>query len=553
MKDRYDFIVVGAGSAGCPLAERLSANPSLSVLLVESGPPDSSLFVHMPRGLGVILNPGSKYIWDYQVQTGGNQPAERWYRGRTLGGSSSVNGMIYMRGAPLDYDGWAANGCDGWAWEDVAPTFVALEDHDLGSGLERGAGGPQRITTHPEGDPLCEAVLAATQEMGIKRVTDVNSAEAVREGGVGYQPSTRWRGKRFSSARAFLDGARSRPNLDIATETDVLRIEFAGQQACGIRIRDKSGERSVGAACEVIVSAGAIQTPLLLQQSGIGPAALLGSLGIPVIADAPEVGRNLREHRHADLRLQVRSHSQNRDLGGWRAGLSMLRYMAGQKGPMSHSAHEVGGFAKSDPALDHADLQFGLMSLSASSSGKAGDIALDPFPGITFVTYFTRPESQGEVRLTSTDGSSAPYINVNHLSAEIDRQRFVGAFRWNRRLSQQAALRNWVVEECSPTKALERDDEILANAMSLGGSCFHTAGTARMGSDDRSVVDPRLRVRGVSGLRVADTSIMPRLVSGNTNGPAMMIGLRAAEFILSEAAISRGANIIEKEKADVGT
>jgi choline dehydrogenase len=536
VRDSYDYIIVGAGSAGCPLAERLSADPSRTVLLVESGPPDKSPFVAMPRGLGLLLNPGSKYIWDYQVQTGGNQPEERWYRGRTLGGSSSVNGMIYMRGAALDYDGWAAMGCDGWGWNDVAPAFVALEDHDLGSGPERGAGGPQRITTHAEGDPLCEAILDAAQEMGIDRVADVNGPDAVREGGMGYQPSTRWRGQRFSSARAFLNKARGRPNLDIVTETDVLLVEFTGQRASGVRIRDKAGERSIDAACEVIISAGAIQTPLLLQQSGIGPASLLQSLGIPVVVDAPDVGQNLREHRHVDLRLQVRSHSQNRDLGGWRAGLSMLRYMAMRKGPMTHAAHEIGGFAKSDPALDHADLQFGLMTVSASSSGKDGDIALDPFPGITFVTYFTRPESQGEVRLTSADGSTAPYINVNHLSAEIDRQRFVAAFRWNRRLAQQSALKGWVVEECSPTNALESDDDILANAMSISGSCFHTAGTARMGNDERAVVDPQLRVRGVQGLRIADTSIMPTLVSGNTNGPAMMIGLRAAKFILSAVA-----------------
>ena len=540
MKDAYDYIIVGAGSAGCPLAERLSADPAVSVLLVESGPSDKSLFVDMPRGLGVLLNPGSKYIWDYQVQTGGNQPTERWYRGRTLGGSSSVNGMIYMRGAPRDYDGWAAIGCAGWGWSEVAPVFVALEDHDQGPGVERGTGGPQHITTHPKGDPLCQAILDAAQQMGIAQVADVNGPQAVREGGMGYQPSTRWQGKRFSSARAFLDGARKRPNLHIVTETDVLRIEFAGQHASGIRAKDKNGERSIAAAREVIISAGAIQTPLLLQQSGIGPAALLQSLGIPVVVDAPEVGRNLREHRHADLRLQVKSHSQNRDLGGWRAGLSMLRYLAGRKGPMSHSAHEVGGFAKSDPALDHADLQFGLMSVSASSSGKDGDIALDPWPGITFVTYFTRPESQGEVRLTSADPDAAPYINVNHLSAEIDRQRFIGAFRWNRRLAQQAALKGWVVEEPMPSRAIESDEDILANAMSLGGSCFHTAGTARMGNDERAVVDPQLRVRGVTGLRIADTSIMPTLVSGNTNGPAMMVGLRAAEFILADVGAPRG-------------
>lgn len=536
MKDRYDYIVVGAGSAGCPLAERLSADGTRAVLLIESGPSDKNTFIHMPRGLGVILNPGSKYIWDYQVQPCGNQPAERWYRGRTLGGSSSVNGMIYMRGNRLDFDGWEKLGCTGWGWDEVAKAYVALEDHDLGPGPERGAGGPQHIQTHAAGDPLCEAIVAAGEQIGMARVDDVNGADAVRDGGIGYQPSTRWKNQRFSSARAFLEGARQRANFDVVTETDVLRIEFDGQRATGVRLRDKDGERSVAAAKEVIISAGAIQTPLLLQQSGIGAAELLKSLNIPVVVDAPQVGQNLREHRHVDLRLQVKSHSQNKDLGGWRAGLSMLRYIFGRKGPMTHSAHEVGGFAKSDPSLDHADLQFGLMSVSASSTGKEGDIALDPFPGITFVTYFTRPESQGEVRITSADGSTAPYINVNHLSAEIDRQRFVAAFRWNRRLAAQPALKAFVVEEAAQSRQLESDEDILANAMALGGSCFHSAGTARMGADDAAVVDPRLRVRGVSGLRIADTSIMPTLVSGNTNGPAMMIGLRCAQFILEDEA-----------------
>ena len=543
MSDQYDYIVVGAGSAGCALANRLSANPAISVLLIESGPPDTSMFVHMPRGLGVILNPGSKLIWDYQVNAGGagsNAPSERWTRGRTLGGSSSVNGMIYMRGAPLDYDGWEAQGCTGWGWKDIGPKFVELEDHDLGAAEWRGGKGPQRITTHPKGGkegPLIEAILAAGEQMGVARVEDVNAIDAVREGGLGYQPTTRFRGERFSAARTFLDPVKkARRNLSILTDTDVLRIEFSGTRATGVRIRNKDGESSIGVKGEIIISAGAFQTPKLLQLSGVGPAELLTSVGVPVVADSPDVGQNLREHRHVDLRLRVRQGSQNPQLSGLGAVWSMLRYLVGRKGPMTHAAHEVGGFAKAEAGIDHADIQFGLMTVSAGTQAKGGDIALDPFPGVTFLAYFTRPESQGEVRIQSADPDVAPQINVNHLSTEIDRRKFVAAFRWLRKLAAQPALKDFIVDETHPAALVKTDEDILAHAMEMSGTCYHSAGTARMGADEGSVVDPRLRVRGVQGLRVADTSIMPTLVSGNTNGPAMVVGLRAADFILEDRA-----------------
>ena len=535
MKERYDYIIIGAGSSGSPLANRLSADRERSVLLIESGPKHGGMLMQMPRGVGKILNPGSKVVWEYQVEAGGNQPSERWYRGRALGGSSSVNGMVYVRGAPLDYDGWAALGCTGWGWSDIGRKFVELEDHDLGPAEWRGTGGPLRITTHPKGDPLFEAILTAAEQMGIQRAADVNNVDAVRDGSVGYQPATRYSGERFSAALAFLDPVRGRGNLDVVTETNVLKVEFTGNRATGVLLRDKDGVRSVQAAREIILSAGAFETPKLLMLSGIGPGDLLKSFGIEPIVHAPDVGRNLREHRHVDLQLKVKSHSHNTRLSGGRLLLSVAQYLLARSGPMTHAAHEIGGFVKSDPGLDHADLQFGLLSTAMAGIGKDGDVQLAPYPGITFLTYFTRPESQGEVRICSPDPDAAPTIKANQLTAEIDRRKFVAAFHWNRRLAQQPALKPWIVEETGLAATLKTDDDILANAMSLGGGCFHMAGTARMGTDPDAVVDPRLRVRGVEGLRVADTSIMPTLVSGNTNGPAMAIGLRAADFILADA------------------
>jgi choline dehydrogenase-like flavoprotein len=533
VKDHYDYIIVGAGSSGCALANRLSADPAISVLLVESGPEDRDPLIRMPRGLGVLLKPGSKYVWDYSVLTGGNRPPERWFKGRAIGGSSSVNGMVYVRGAPRDYEGWEAMGCTGWGWDQIGRKFVELEDHDLGAAEWRGAGGPLRITTHPRGDVMCEAVLTAATQMGVPRVADMNDVDVVRDGGMGYQPTTTWRGKRWSAVQAFINPARKRKNLDIVAGTDALKIEFEGKRAVAVTVRDKAGTRSVHAKCEIILSSGAIQTPKLLQLSGIGPAELLRACGIPVLVDSPDVGRNLREHRYLQVRYKVRGHSQNSELGGVRLVWSLLRYVFGSAGPMTHSGHEVGGFVKSRDGLSHADIQVGLSCLTASMSAK-GELGLEPFPGITILAYFTQPQSQGEIRIQSADPDVPLYINANHFAAEVDREKAIALFRWLRRLGQQPALRHWIVEETFPGPSVETDDDILANAVSLGGTAFHICGTARMGADDRAVLDPRLRVRGVEGLRVADTSIMPTLCSGNTNGPAMVIGMRAADFIFED-------------------
>ena len=530
MRPSYDFIIVGAGSAGCVLANKLSADARVSVLLVESGPDDTSALIRMPRGIGKLLVPGNPHVWDYQVSPGGNAPPEVWLKGRAVGGSSSINGMVYMRGAPRDYDGWAALGCTGWGWDEMGRRFVALEDHELGAGEWRGAGGPMRVSVHPAGDALCEAVLDAAGALGTPRTADVNDLHTVDAGGMGYQPTTTYRGKRFSAARAFLAPVRARANLDVAPQTDVLRVDFADGRAIGVTLRDAAGTQQVGASREVILSAGAIQSPKLLQVSGIGPAALLQRFGIPVVVDAPGVGRNLREHRYLSTQYRVRGNSLNAGYRGLGLLASVLRYMFGSKGPLTHTAHEVGGFVKTRPGLAHADAQIGvgLYSMLATSKG----IEIEAEPGMTILGYFTNPESQGELRIQSADPDRPPSIDANHFSAEADRISAVSLFHWLRALGRQPALAKWIVAETRPGPGIVTDDDVLNNAVSLGGTSFHVAGTARMGSDDAAVVDPQLRVRGVSGLRVVDTSIMPTLVSGNTNGPAMAIGLRAADFIL---------------------
>ncbi|WP_373081269.1 GMC family oxidoreductase [Zhongshania sp.] len=534
MKDQYDYIIVGAGSAGCVVANRLSEDPKRQVLLIESGPSDNNSLIKMPRGVGLILNEGSKYIWDYQAHTTPDRPSERWFKGRAIGGSSSVNGMVYVRGAPLDYNNWQAMGCEGWGWDQIGPKFKALEDHDQGSAEYRGVGGPLKVSTHPGGDPLCEAIIDAAQELGVNRVNDVNDVDAVRDGGIGYQASTTWQGKRFSAASAFLKPVLKRSNLTVLNETDVLKIEFTDKRATSLSIRNKKGIQRVSAKTEIILCAGAIETPKLLQLSGVGPAELLSSHGIEVIVDSPDVGQNLREHRHFDVQYKVVSHSHNYLLSGWRAIRSALQYFLIGKGPMTHAAHELGGFVKSTPDLDHADTQFGLMMLSASGSPATGEVTLNTFPGITFLGYFTRPTSQGEIKIQSADFDVAPYINARHLDTEEDQRKAVAVIRWLRKLAEQPALKDWIVEETVPGPAVQSDEDILAKAIDIGGTCFHICGTARMGIDDKAVVNPRLQVNGVSGLRVVDTSIMPTLVSGNTNAPAMVIGMRAADFILED-------------------
>jgi len=526
--ETFDYVIVGAGSAGSVLAAELSRDAGISVLLLESGPPDTSPLIHMPRGIGKLLQPGNPHVWHYKAGQGPGRGEEDWLKGRTLGGSSSVNGMVWMRGLPSEYDDWAAMGNTGWGWADIGRCLKAMEAHELGEAEWRGGSGPLKISVHPADNPLYENILQAAQQAGVPRVADVNHGGP--DGGMGYQPRTIWGGQRQSAAKAFLLPARGRANLTVRTGMRVQRVLFEGTRAVGVALHGKAGLAQVMARREVILCAGALHSLKLLQLSGVGPAEWLQPLGIPIVADRAEVGRNLLEHRCLMMQIRLRGGSLNPDFHGWRLGRSVLRYLAQKVGPMTMAAHELCALVKTRPELARPDgeLGIGLYSLKVDAKGQ---IQIEDEPGMTWVGYFTTPDSKGSVRITSADPEATPVIDANYLATERDRRHSVDLARLMRRILNQPALAPHVVAETEPGPAFETDEQLVEAYLRHGSTAYHVAGTCRMGADAAAVVDPALRVRGVQGLRVADTSVMPTLISGNTNAPALAIGMRAAELI----------------------
>jgi choline dehydrogenase-like flavoprotein len=529
--ETYDYIIVGAGSSGCVLADRLSRDPKTSVLVVEAGPPDTSMLIHMPRGVIKLIPPGHKYVSSYEVQKGGNRGTATWVKGRGLGGSSSVNGMIYARGFPQDYDQWEAEGCDGWGWSTLGRCFKEMEGHQLGEGSWRGADGPLKVTIQPVLSPLMASMIKAAEASGVPRVEDINEAS---EGGIGLQTCTIFGGQRMSAARAFLHPARSRKNLTVVTDTQALRLLFDGTRATAVQLRDGSGLREVGIGREVVLSAGALESPKLLQLSGIGPAAHLQALGIPVVADAPQVGRNLREHFNTTMRYGVRGGSFDQQYRGVRLALNVARYLLTRSGPMTYPSHELLAFVKTRPEYDRADGELGII-FAGTGRKPNGQMYLQPGASIQFVAYYGRPTSQGHCLIRSPDPDAPMAIDANFLATEEDRRHSVDLMRYVDRLMKQPALAQSAPTYMGPGPQVDfqSEDEVLDLARTVGSAGAHVAGACRMGSDPASVVDTRLRVRGVQGVRVVDTSIMPGLITGNTNAPAMVLAWRAAELILS--------------------
>ncbi|MFY3329750.1 GMC family oxidoreductase [Achromobacter xylosoxidans] len=537
MSDAVDYIVVGAGSAGCVLANRLSANGQHSVCLLEAGPPDRSPWIHIPIGYGKtmfhkVLN------WGYYTEPDPNMLDRRiyWPRGRTLGGSSAINGLIYIRGQRQDYDAWAAAGNSGWSWEECLPYFRKLENNDLGPGATRGTEGPLNATSIKTPHPLVEGLIGAARALGLPHVTDFNSGD---QEGVGYYQLTTRNGRRCSTAVAYLRPARGRANLRVETGAHTMAVLFEGSRACGVRYRQDGQVRTLRARREVILCAGALQSPQLLQLSGVGPAALLRRFGIGVVRDLPGVGENLQDHLQIRLiyetRQPITTNDQLRTLHG-RAAMG-LQWLLFRGGPLAVGINQGGLFCRVDPASATPDTQFHFATLSADMAGGK----VHPFSGCTYSVCQLRPSSRGTVRLRSADPFEAPAMQPNYLSTELDRRMTVAAVKYARRLAATEPLAGLMKREFRPGAEVQSDDEILHFCREYGATIFHPSGTAKMGprEDPMAVVDERLRVHGVSGLRVVDCSIMPTLVSGNTNVPVVMLAERAADFILQDLHAAR--------------
>ncbi|HUD91086.1 GMC family oxidoreductase [Sphingobium sp.] len=535
MSESWDYIIVGAGSSGCVLADRLSADGRYSVLMLEAGGTDDSPMIHMPKGIGkVAANP--RYAWHYQVdqrRLPDVPSTESWVRGKGLGGSSSINGMIYVRGQPEDYEQWVRRGATGWGWDKMKRAYQAIEDHELGAGDGRGVGGPLHISTGKYRYPLAEAMIRAGEQMGLRRKDDLNGED---QEGIGYYSHNIKDGRRQSAALIFLKPASRRPNVKVVTGAQVDRIRFDGRRAVGVDAVVHGQPTFFAAAGEVILSTGAVVSPLILQRSGVGAAQRLASLGIDIVADSPAVGHRLLEHLGISLPHRLRgAKGNNREFQGLRLVGNVLRYYLKHDGPMATGPYEVGAFVRSHADASRPDLQLFWSAFTfkrvTNANAPVQLAAVEDEPGMTLYGQLVGLTSEGSVEISSADPAAPPIINPNWLTTPEDVKTGIASIRYMRRILQQGAIAPYVGEELLPGRAFETDAEI-DKALRLYGRCgTHAVGTCAMGGSNDSVLDADLRVRGVEGLRVVDCSAMPGLISGNTNGPAMALGWRAGEVI----------------------
>jgi choline dehydrogenase len=533
----FDYVIVGAGPAGCVLANRLSADPSVSVALLEAGGKDSYLWIHIPVGyLYCINNPRVDWCYSTEAEPGLNGRSLGYPRGKVLGGCSSINGMIYMRGQAHDYDHWRQLGNVGWAWEDVLPHFKRSEDFVHGADDVHGAGGEWRVEQQRLSWEILDAFLDAAAQCGIRKTDDFNRGD---NEGVGYFQVNQKRGVRWNASKAFLRPVLKRPNLKVFMQAQARRLRLDGRRATGVELWHEGAPAVVAARREVILAAGSIGSPQLLQLSGIGPGALLQEHGIAVAHELAGVGENLQDHLQLRLAYKV---SGVRTLNEWagklhgKAGIA-LQYALLRKGPMTMAPSQLGAFAKSDPARATADLEFHVQPLSLDRFGEP----LHGFPAFTASVCNLRPESRGHVRIKSGDARAHPVIHPNYLAAEADRRVAANAIRLTRRICAAPALQRYRPEEFKPGPQYQSEAELARAAGDIGTTIFHPVGTCKMGRDPMAVVDERLRVHGIEALRVVDASIMPTITSGNTNAPTIMIGEKAAVMIREDSGAARAA------------
>jgi choline dehydrogenase len=531
MRD-FDYIVVGAGSAGCVLADRLSESGRYTVLLLEAGGRDTNPWIRSPLGAAKTLNDPS-VNWCFTTEPEENTAGRRLSvpRGKVLGGSSSINGTLYVRGDARDYDIWSQMGARGWSFADVLPYFRKAENNQRGADEFHGGAGPLRVSDVTETDPMFDAMIASAEAAGIPRNDDFNGAS---QEGFGYCQTTSHRGRRSSTATAYLSRARRRPNLRIVTNAQVKRIEFDGLRATGVVYAVAGTEQDARAGREIILSAGAIHSPAILEMSGIGDARRLGDLGIPVTHELRGVGENLQDHFGVSLKYRLKGVATfNERARGLRALWEGIKFLGPRTGMLTLPPSPVLGFVRTREGLERCDIQYHALPLSWADPARG---IMDSFPGLSMSVCILQPESTGSVHVTSSTAAERPAIKVNPLSAAHDRDSLVRGIKIIRRVMSGGPVTRFCEAEVLPGNDVQSDEELLDFARQRGNLLYHPIGTCKMGVDPMAVVDPRLRVVGISGLRIADASVMPAMVSGNTNAPTIMIGEKASDMILADAA-----------------